>query len=135
MNANQMKHAANLAEWKQRIMDCRASGISVRAWCEGKQVSPSTYYRWERELFGRIKKMDTEGAAEPLACEALLLSPHHDLVEVPLDEPTCATMTPPDHTGFCPVAVIRIGQMELSLTNAVSAKLMKQIKELIPDAE
>ena len=135
MNANQMKHAANLAEWKQRIVDCRASGLSVRAWCEGKQVSPSTYYRWERELFGGIKKTDTGDVAEPLACEALLPSPHHDLVEVPLDEPICATMTPSDHTGFCPVAVIRIGQLELSLTNAVSAKLMKQIKELIPDAE
>lgn len=135
MNANQMKHAANLAEWKQRIMDCRASGLSVRACCEGKQVSPSTYYRWERKLFGRIKKADTEGAEKLSACEALLPSPHHDLVEVPLDEPICATMTPPDHTGFCPVAVIRIGQMALSLTNAVSSKLMKQIKELIPDAE
>ena len=135
MNANQMKHAANLAEWKQRIVDCRASGLSVRAWCEGKQVSPSTYYRWEREIFGRIKKPSADETAEPLACEDLLPSSHHDLVEVPLDEPTCATMTPTDHTGFCPVAVIRVGQMELSLTNAVSAKLMKQIKELIPDAE
>ena len=30
MHAAQMKHAANLEEWKQRIMACRASGLTER---------------------------------------------------------------------------------------------------------
>ena len=33
MHATQMKHAANLEVWKERIMDCRASGLTVREWC------------------------------------------------------------------------------------------------------
>lgn len=36
VNANQMKHAANLAAWKERIVECRASGIPVKVWCEQK---------------------------------------------------------------------------------------------------
>ena len=56
VNANQMKHAANLSAWKERIIECRASALSVRAWCEQNACTPSTYYRWEREIIGRIKK-------------------------------------------------------------------------------
>ena len=33
MHATELKHAANLEEWKKRIMDCRAGGLTVREWC------------------------------------------------------------------------------------------------------
>ncbi len=135
MNANQMKHAANLEAWKERIMICRSSGLSVKAWCTGNQVSPSTYYRWEREIFGQIKKAGVEEAEDSIQCGALLPAPKHDLVEVPMAEPASKSSARSEQTAFCPVAVIRIGQMEVSLTNAVSSKLIKQLKELIPDAE
>ena len=49
MNTQQIKHAANLRVWKERIIECRASGQTVRAWCEQHDICPSTYYRWERE--------------------------------------------------------------------------------------
>jgi len=32
MHATELKHAANLEEWKKRIMDCRAGGLTVREW-------------------------------------------------------------------------------------------------------
>ena len=115
MNANQLEHTANLAEWKQRIMDCRTSGFPVKEWCRENQINPSTYYRWQREIPGRIRKLDFEGAEEQLASEALLPSPQHEFVEVPLVESTGTTMTHPNQVGFCPVAIIRIGQLELSL--------------------
>ncbi len=33
MNATQMKHKAAMEQWKQQISDCRASGLTVKAWC------------------------------------------------------------------------------------------------------
>lgn len=36
---------------------------------------------------------------------------------------------------FRPVAVLRIGEAELSLTNGVSSRLMRQLKELLGNAE
>ena len=135
MNANQMKHAANLAAWKQRIIDCRASGQPVKTWCGNNHCNPSTYYRWEREIFGRIKKPATEDADVLVGGEALLPAPRQELVEVPLAEPVRIASAPVIQSSFSPVAVIRIGLMEISLTNAVSTRLMKQFKELFPDAE
>ena len=70
-----------------------------------------------------------------LANEMLLPSPRHDLVELPLMESAIVSPASVIQPSFCPVAVIRIGSVELSLTNAVSAKLIRQIKELLPDAE
>ena len=128
MNANQMKHAASLEEWTQRIMACRASGHSVKVWCKDNEVSPSTYYRWEREIFRQIEKPGTE--EDVIQSEALVPSMKQNLVEVPLGERTC---TSPEPTiQFCPVAAIRVGQMEVSLTNAASGELIKQLKELFP---
>ena len=135
MNANQMKHDANLAAWKQRIMECRASGQPVKKWCEDNNCNPSTYYRWEREIFGRIKKPPGERLEITPASEMLLPDPRHDLVELPLVESAIVSPASVVQPSFCPVAVIRIGSMELSLANAVSAKLLRQIKELLPDAE
>ena len=135
MNANQMKHAANLAAWKQRIIECRSSGQPVKTWCEKNQWNPSTYYRWEREIFGRLKKPDMEDTELLVGGEALLPAPRQELVEVPLAEPVNMAPVSVMQPSFSPVAVIRVGSMELSLTNAVSTRLMKQLKELFPDAE
>ena len=48
MNVQELAHAARAAEWQERIRVCRSSGMSVTRWCEENQISPKTYYRWER---------------------------------------------------------------------------------------
>lgn len=36
--------------WKMRIVSCRNSGQSVKAWCMENAICVQTYYRWERKL-------------------------------------------------------------------------------------
>ena len=43
------------AEWAARIRSCRSSGLSVRQWCSENQISPQTYYRWQRRIFDMVK--------------------------------------------------------------------------------
>lgn len=43
-----LKRMASLAQWKERVADCRSSGMGVREWCEMHRIHPATYYRWER---------------------------------------------------------------------------------------
>ena len=131
VNANEMKHAASLEEWKQRIMECRASGLPVRTWCEQHAYNTSTYYCWERELFGRIKKPPGETDLA-VRSELLPAAKKQELVEIPVVEETAPAIS---ESGFCPVAVVRVGGIELSLSNGVSSKLMKHLKELLRYAE
>lgn len=40
----EIKKKVSLNEWQQRIIDCKNSGMSVRAWCLDNGINPSTYY-------------------------------------------------------------------------------------------
>ena len=53
MNANEVKHEARVAEWTERVRECRSSGLSVKAWCAGQGIKTATYYRWEHEVLTR----------------------------------------------------------------------------------
>ena len=55
MNANEAKHEARLRGWRERVQECRGSGLSVKEWCAGHGVNTATYYRWERKVLGRTK--------------------------------------------------------------------------------
>lgn len=132
MQANQLKHAARLEDWKQRIMACQASGLNVRQWCVQNSFSASTYYRWEREVFRGLKST-TDNADEP--CTALALGSGQDLVELPIAPAAAPVKETISMQTFCPVAIVRVGNLELSVTNAVSKKLMQQLKEWLPYAE
>ncbi|MFZ6691017.1 IS66 family insertion sequence element accessory protein TnpA, partial [Undibacterium sp. SXout20W] len=34
--------------WNQRLQDCVASGISVRAYCRRESIASSTFYAWRK---------------------------------------------------------------------------------------
>ena len=40
--------------WAERIAECRSSGMSVRAWCRGNEISEKTYYYWQRRLYKQM---------------------------------------------------------------------------------
>ena len=48
---NQAKHEAMLEEWRERIRECRNSGLRICEWCKKNGVNRKTYYRWQREIW------------------------------------------------------------------------------------
>ena len=50
MTSTELKHQARQQKWMATIQDCRSSGLPVRQWCKQRAITPSTYYRWEREV-------------------------------------------------------------------------------------
>ena len=46
-----MTRQERLENWAARIMACRSSGLTVRAWCRENGLSEKTYYYWQRRLF------------------------------------------------------------------------------------
>ena len=45
-----LKHTAKLQQWTKKILECRSSGESVKAWCEHHAIGVKTYYYWEKEF-------------------------------------------------------------------------------------
>ena len=106
MDVNAVKHQAKLLEWKDR----------VKEWSEENGCSPKTYYRWEQEILGKVRQI-AKTQSQPV------------LAELPLPKPVQDCSLKRD--VFVPTAVIRIGQMELELSNTVSAELLSQLKGLM----
>ena len=54
MTVLEVKHQGKLKEWQERIIECRSSGEPVKTWCREQGINVTTYYRWEREIFGKV---------------------------------------------------------------------------------
>ena len=69
-----MSKQERLENWTTRIMACRSSGMTVRAWCRENGLSEKTYYYWQRRLFQALseqQKVHETAFAEvtpPLVC-------------------------------------------------------------------
>lgn len=60
----ELKHKARLQEWGSAIKECRSSGQSVREWCRQQGITPTTYYRWEREVLSVADSMAQQDGQE-----------------------------------------------------------------------
>ena len=78
--------------------------------------SPKTYYRWEQEILGKVRQI-AKAQSQPVLAELPMAKPVQD----------CSLK----RDVFVPAAVIRIGQMELELSNTVSAELLSHLKGLM----
>ena len=50
MNAKQKLHPAHLTEWAARISEQKASGLTIRQWCEQNNISIYKYNYWKHQL-------------------------------------------------------------------------------------
>ena len=56
MDIWKIRQEALIPVWQDRIRDCRASGLSVRAWCARNNISHQTYYNWEKRCLARAEQ-------------------------------------------------------------------------------
>ena len=54
MTIYDIQNAQKTPIWKQRIIECRSSGLSVKEWCKERGLDFTTYYRWERKILTSI---------------------------------------------------------------------------------
>ena len=60
MNLNNKLHQAKLSEWASRFADQKASGLTVRKWCDLNGLSIHKYNYWKHQL-----KEEVVGSALP----------------------------------------------------------------------
>ena len=77
MNAKQKLHQAHLKEWASRFADQKASGLTVRQWCEENHFSIHTYNYWKHllkeEVVGQLLP-DIIPVTVPMASDTVLPS-------------------------------------------------------------
>ena len=53
MKLQDAKREVMRMQWKEMVGKCRGSGQTVEAWCQGRNISVSTYYRRQRQVWDR----------------------------------------------------------------------------------
>lgn len=91
--------------WTARIMSCRNSGMTVRAWCVENGVSEKSYFYWQRQLYQKFT-----------------LEKHPAL-------PTFAEITPVQDKKSGIAATIRMSGIEADIYSGADLETVKAVLE------
>ena len=116
MTVLEVKHQGKLQAWQERIMECRSSGKTVKIWCREQGISVTTYYRWEREIFGRGGQENCGGI--PKAAQA------PEFAEVPVVQAGCTG-------GKQPMVTVHTGGMWVDLYTGADTEIIQTIIEAL----
>ena len=52
----ELRQEAQLMDWREKVMECRSSGMSVKKWCEERRIDRKTYYRWRKKILAKASQ-------------------------------------------------------------------------------
>ena len=110
MPSIELKHQTQLTKWVELIKECRASGLSVKSWCQQSGVAPTTYYRWERAVLAEAET--AQRPAPPL------------FAEIPVPQQV-------NRNAAALTATLRIGEASLDIYTGCDADQLKTLVELL----
>ena len=126
MTIQEIRYANKSAIWKQRIIECRGSGKTVKSWCEEHGVEFSTYYRWEKRILSSYS-MDIKQLVEQTAeatdeiLPATITQQHTEIVKVELA---------PEPTPVVPEMVeLTVNGFSLSVPSDISSAFLTKLLE------
>jgi len=123
MRVNQVKKAAKREQWKQRIVECRSSGMPVKEWCKQQGICYSTYYHYEHELLNDV----------PENTNKLISAEIPQALPVPFVEVPAACQAKSKDNNRVVISISAPG-LKMKVTGEVAAKVLKQIEQVLCNA-
>ncbi|HZW97468.1 MAG TPA: hypothetical protein VFF56_01305, partial [Bacillota bacterium] len=62
---------SSVNKWKRLLEEQALSGLSIKAWCEEKDLAKSSFYRYRKLL----RELETSGSAENMSWQEIKLMP------------------------------------------------------------
>ena len=108
------KHESMINIWRQRVMECKTSGLTVRKWCEQNHIGRKTYYYWQKQVWDHeVNTIVPERPAEfPRSVQFAEIS-----------VPSCS-----DYSGDADI-VLQHGEWTMEIRNTVDQMLFCRILE------
>ena len=123
MNIYEVQNAQKTPIWKQRIIECRSSGKSVKEWCKEHNLDFTTYYRWERKILASMIPPEDIPALSTGTNPSLPASPN-SIVKVEL------TSNPEEED----IIRFSVNGFEFSVPSTVSSAFLTRLLEAIKHA-
>ena len=62
------KHESMINVWRERVRECKTSGLTVAEWCEKNHINKKTYFYWQKQVWDHeINTMAPDQPAQFLA--------------------------------------------------------------------
>lgn len=121
MDAKRVKLQYHLSKWMPIIQECRASGMTVKAWCVENNVSEQQFFYWQRRVRGElctsIQAPEKENNQQSAIFAALPIQDYHKKSS--------------QSDIFRPDLVISIGDYRVELANQTNPQLLEAILKVI----
>ena len=51
INLIMAKHESMINVWRERVRECKTSGLTVAEWCERNHINKKTYFYWQKQVW------------------------------------------------------------------------------------
>ena len=136
------KHEVSMRFWRETIMNCQASGLTIAAFCRQHGLNAHAYYYWQRQIRNKLLKQQAEPAgltqnsaspchqdqsstAELPAAKMVDIVPFPEALGMAKAEPA---LLPP---AAAPLITIRYGKLELDIRDGTPLELLHMVMSSI----
>ncbi len=116
INMIMAKHESMINVWRQRVMECKTSGLTVAEWCEQNHINKKTYFYWQKQVWDY--EINTMVPDRPPDLPASV-----QFAEISV--PSCSVLS-----GDADV-VLRHGEWTMEIRNSVDPMLLCRILEAV----
>lgn len=115
MNTREIAAAYRMNHWAEIMRDCKASGLTVKAYCESAGYHPNVYYYWQRKL--------REAACRELSVQQAA----GEQAMVPSGWAICA----PEQAGAPKAVIIEIGKCRVEATAESDPEVLAKVCRML----
>ena len=138
MSTKSLRKQYRLQNWMEAIRDQKASGLSIRQWCEEHHVTRYQFYYRQRVV--RAAMADAvigHSSPEDTVSNTLQISPSKSGKKSVIPVQPDFLQVPQDYIPSSGGAVMRVcrGKVVLEVSNDASDRILGLIREVILDAE
>ncbi len=120
INMIMAKHESMINAWRERVMECKTSGLTVAEWCERNHINKKTYFYWQKQVWDHeINTMIPDRL--PNRPEDLPASVQFAEISVP----SCSVVS-----GDAD-AVLRCGEWTVEIRNSIDPMLLCRLLEAV----
>lgn len=112
------RHESLLAMWRQRVIECRSSGLTVKQWCENNNVHYKLYCYWQRQVWDAEVKTMVQKEQQPKI-------PQVQFAEISL--PSVQNETACEKADI----ILRCGNWSVEIRNTASGEMIRQVVEQV----
>ena len=122
------------SHWMNIIQQWSASGLTKTEWCRRNNVSPKSFFYWQRQLRQEAYCQHIEQNAAVAVTAAAKPAARPVFAEVPIPDHSSSQVQQASPFGFQPDAIFQTNCMSIAVSGRTSGELLDMIRSVIDHA-